>query len=103
MIVFRSSTLGTQPKTERILSALAISSAGSPEISIVVTGTDAIRKIEITKNNQVVKDFLPGAMNYDLSWTDKEFGENESCFYYVRIIQENNEEAISSPVWVNTK
>ncbi len=80
-----------------------ISSAGSPEISIVVTGTDAIRKIEITKNNQVVKDFLPGAMNYDLSWTDKEFGENESCFYYVRIIQENNEEAISSPVWVNTK
>ena len=80
-----------------------ITSKSSPEIDIEIKGTDIIRKVEIQKNNQIVKEFSPGAMDYDLSWTDMDFGENESCFYYVRVEQENNEEAISSPVWINMK
>jgi hypothetical protein len=80
-----------------------ITSKSSPKIEIEIKGTDIIRKVEIQKNNQVVKEFSPGAMDYDLSWTDMDFGENESCFYYVRVEQENNEEAISSPVWINMK
>jgi hypothetical protein len=80
-----------------------ITSNSFPEIHIEIKGTDTIRKVEIKKNNQIVKEFLPGAMDYNLRWIDKDFKENESCFYYVRVVQENNEEAISSPVWVNTK
>jgi len=78
-----------------------ITSVGAPKIKVDVAGTDIITKIEIKKNNQVVKEFFPGTLEFDVTWTDENFKEGEPCFYYVRVEQDNNEEAISSPVWVN--
>ena len=78
-----------------------IHSFKSPEIDVDIIGTDTIRKVEIKKNNQIVKEFLPGTLTYNVRWTDENHMENESCFYYVRVLQENKEEAVSSPVWVN--
>ena len=78
-----------------------INSDRSPEVYIEVKGTDMIKKVEIKKNNKVVKTFSPDAMEFTINWKDEDFEESQGCFYYIRIEQENQEEAISSPVWVN--
>ncbi len=78
-----------------------ITSTNAPEIKVDVAGTDTITKIEIKKNNQVVKEFFPGTKECKVTWTDENFKEDEACFFYVRVQQQNNEEAISSPVWIN--
>ena len=78
-----------------------ITSHTTPELYLDVKGTDMIRKVEIKKNNKVVKTYSPDAMDFTIDWKDEGFKESQGCFYYIRIEQENREEAISSPVWVN--
>ena len=57
--------------------------------------------VEIKKNSQTVKTFEPKELNLEAMWQDPNFNASESCYYYVRLLQANNEEAISSPIWVN--
>ena len=64
-------------------------------------GTDTITKVEIKKNSQTVETFEPNEMNFEAKWQDPNFKADEPTYYYIRIIQDNNEEAISSPIWIN--
>jgi hypothetical protein len=72
-----------------------------PEMVVDAAGTAPIRAVEIKKNSQVVATFRPGTKSARLAWRDEAFRPHDSCYYYVRVVQENDEEAISSPVWVN--
>ena len=75
--------------------------AAAPELAVQAVGTAHITRIEIKKDSKVVATFTPGQTAVDLRWRDEDFQPDRSCYYYVRLLQENNEEAISSPVWVN--
>ena len=73
----------------------------SPTLNIQAVGTSPITRVEIKKNSRIVHETEPGKTAVKLQWQDPEFKPGQTCYYYVRIVQENNEEAISSPIWVN--
>jgi hypothetical protein len=72
-----------------------------PHINIQVAGTYNIEKIEVIRNNNEIHTFYPNNPNAKIEWEDASFIIGESYYYYVRVVQSNGEEAISSPIWVN--
>ena len=80
-----------------------IDAAGEiPEIRAKLIGTDKFRELALIRNNKVIYTSKPGEREVDLSYTDRE-PEAGTNFYYVRAIQQNDEIAWSSPIWVNRK
>ena len=73
----------------------------APLLTVEAVGTASIATVEIKKNSEVVHTERPGDTQISLEWRDPQFDTGSECYYYVRILQENNEEAISSPIWVN--
>lgn len=78
-----------------------IVTANAPTIDINAIGTDVIQRVEIKKNGEVVHVEEPGQQEVGFKWVDPQFDPSRVNYYYVRVIQANNEEAISSPIWVN--
>ncbi len=72
-----------------------------PTLEIEAVGTAPVTRVEIKKNSRIVHALEPGETAVKLKWQDPEFKPGETSYYYVRIVQENDEEAISSPIWVN--
>ena len=72
----------------------------APLMTISVAGTTVIRRIEIKKNSSVVHVLEPNKSMVDLDWRDPDFEGGKACYYYARVVQENGEEAICSPVWI---
>lgn len=74
----------------------------APTLSVNATGTASINIVEFKKNGVTLQVVNPDQTTLDdLSWKDPIFKPGETAYYYVRIVQDNGEEAISSPVWVN--
>lgn len=73
----------------------------APVFAIRATGTDAITRVEIKKDSELVHTIEPNTTTTEFIWTDPHFNPSQECYYYVRVVQTNNEEAISSPIWVN--
>lgn len=84
-----------QPMGSEILSKIA------PEIEIDVVGTAPIERIEIKRDGQTAAVRKAEGESAKLTWRDPDFDVDKPCFYYVRMVQADGEEAISSPVWVN--
>ena len=59
------------------------------------------RRIEIKRDCRTVHVHKPDGELAKLTWHDPDFDAGKPCLYYVRIIQTDGEEAISTPVWVN--
>jgi hypothetical protein len=76
-------------------------STDPPELHVEAVGTARIRLVQIKKNSEVAATWTPGNRRAQVRWTDNGFQSGETSYYYVRVVQEDNEEAISSPVWVN--
>jgi hypothetical protein len=74
-----------------------------PELKVTVHGTSEVSRVEILRNSIPVHVSTPGTKNVELSWTDAGFDPRSGSGYHyqVRVVQANNEEALSSPVWVN--
>jgi hypothetical protein len=75
----------------------------SPTFAINAVGTAAILRVEIKKSNEQkpVQTFEPKTTVFRREWSDGDFRADRPCYYYVRIVQANDEEAVSSPIWVN--
>jgi len=73
----------------------------APAITVRTAGTTNIERIEIKKNDAIVHTIAPNGRTAELAWKDPDFNAARGCYYYVRVVQANGEEAISSPVWVN--
>jgi hypothetical protein len=73
----------------------------APTIMVDVVGTAPVARVEIKKDGKVVFTQKPGKTALHFEWKDPDFQADRSRYYYVRIVQEDNEEAISSPIWVN--
>lgn len=73
----------------------------SPLIAVRATGTANITRVEIKKNSSFVHVNRPDKRIIELNWRDPDFDGSKASYYYIRIVQADNEEAISSPIWVN--
>ena len=70
-----------------------------PTIRAVILGTSAIREVALVRNNEVIYTAAPDASEARFEFNDREPRPTEN-FYYVRAIQDNDEIAWSSPIWV---
>ena len=63
-------------------------------------GTAVIHRVEIVKNGRIWTS-TPGdqALDVEIERTDREV-ERETDYYYVHVVQEDGEQAWSSPIWV---
>ena len=76
-------------------------SAQAPSLQVASVGTAPIILLEVKKNGEVVYSQEPNETQVDLSWQDPDFESTVEAYYYVRLLQEDGEEAISSPIWVS--
>ena len=71
-------------------------------VSITSADEEKMLISEFKKNGVTLQVVEPNQTTLEnLSWKDPIFNPGETAYYYVRIVQDNGEEAISSPVWVN--
>src|SRR5262249_46340635 len=74
-----------------------------PALDVVVLGTAPIDRVEVLRDGRAVhEERAAGNAGEDrFHWTDGEpvKGERPS-YYYVRVIQKDNQMAWSSPIWV---
>ena len=79
-----------------------IESSKPPRVSAKIAGTSPIKSITLFKSNQAALELteaqLDGGTEYTLDFADDKF--DGDCFYYLRVVQANNEIAWASPVWV---
>ena len=77
--------------------------AGKPHITAAVEGTAPLAGIVVFKNNKIIFEMKSEDLRSRKS-TRVDFVDNEYCessFYYLRVIQQDNEIAWSSPIWVD--
>jgi hypothetical protein len=81
-----------------------LTAQSTPRISLHVESVKSIQSIEILKDSKVVKKIVPGGMrtNYTEELDAPDFHIGGSCYYYLRVIQNNNQIAWSSPVWIES-
>jgi hypothetical protein len=78
----------------------------APALEIFVKGAAPIRSVEILGRSKVLHaeggvDKPLGANEHRIRWTDPDWGaQTAEQWYYVRVIQSDDEMAWSSPVWV---
>lgn len=65
---------------------------------ISVFGTKEV-KVDLLRNNEVIKTWEPGSEILDVVFTDS--GCSDSDYYYVRVTQPDEHMAWASPVWVD--
>ncbi len=70
-----------------------------PTVRARVIGTAKIREIALVRNNEVIFTTSPEAAEAQFEYVDREPDPAEN-FYYLRAVQENDEIAWSSPIWV---
>jgi hypothetical protein len=77
-------------------------SSGAPHLWVKVIGTAPLASVTVVKNNQ---DYIsrPGTgqeMEFEFEKTER---PRDTDFYYVRVIQQDEEMAWSSPIWIARK
>ncbi len=86
--------------------------ANERRIRVSVNGTAKIRTIEIVRNNVDVHTFTPDGPDFEGEWVDTEslgagnlppaqWSPVPLTFYYIRITQDDNQQAWLSPVWIS--
>jgi hypothetical protein len=76
--------------------------AAPPLMQAKVNGTAPIKAIEIIKDAKIVYAWRPPEASKDaeFTWKDNESPRGTS-YYYVRVIQDDDQVAWSSPMWIN--
>jgi len=73
--------------------------SGDARFSVKVVGTAPIRQIDVVRNNTFVHNRNPMEKEVTFTYVDAQPPAGES-YYYVRVIQVNDQIAWSSPIWV---
>lgn len=79
-------------------SELKVPAGQAVHIDISVLGTKEV-KVELVKNNKVVRTWEPESRACDAAWEDND--RSSSDYYYLRITQLDEHMAWSSPIWVD--
>ena len=72
------------------------------KLVVNVIGTTHIRQIDIIKNQEFLHNRQNQPQETKFTFVDNEKGAGED-FYYVRVVQDDNNVAWSSPIWVTTR
>jgi hypothetical protein len=96
-IALQFEAAGPEGESHKMGQEIALSSG--PRFQIRVAGTDAIAKLEVIRNGQVVHTASSGRPSLDLAYLDNAPMPDES-YYHVRVVQANGQIAWSSPIWV---
>jgi hypothetical protein len=81
-------------------------------VAIRFHGTAPAARIDVIRNNKVVRSFPEQGLDAELTWTDENPIEevllpparlrpDPFCFYYVRAVQTDGEVAWTSPTWID--
>ena len=76
-----------------------VDAQGDFKLTVKVIGTMPIRQIDIVKNNKFVHNTQPMEKEVSFTYVDNQPAPGES-YYYVRVIQVDDQMAWSSPIWV---
>jgi hypothetical protein len=71
-----------------------------PALDLHVIGTAPIERIDILRDSKVVDRLAPGKVEYKGTWTDPKPSAG-THYYYVRVVQADEELAWSSPLWID--
>ncbi len=75
---------------------------GAFELSVKIIGTQPVRQIDIVRSNAFLHTKNPMQREVDFTFRDNLPLKGES-YYYVRVIQADEQMAWSSPIWINRK
>jgi hypothetical protein len=75
---------------------------GDFQLSIKVLGTQPIRQLDVIRSNEFLHTRAPLEKDLSLSFRDARPKQGES-YYYVRVIQVDDQIAWSSPIWIRRK
>lgn len=75
---------------------------GAFELSVKIIGTQPVRQIDIVRSNSFLHAKNPMQREVDFTFRDNLPLKGES-YYYVRVIQADDQMAWSSPIWINRK
>ena len=75
-----------------------------PEVKIDVVGTDAVARVEIVRNGEVVHTKQPHTAHdaLEIRWRDESPLTTHGSYYYVRVVQADGQRAWSSPIWIES-
>ena len=73
-----------------------------PRLDVRIIGTGKIGQIDIVKDNTFVYTAQPDVSEVTFTYTDADI-EPGTHYYYVRVIQQDDNMAWGSPIWVNYK
>ena len=72
----------------------------APRLDVRIVGTAKLQQIDIIKDNTFVYTAHPDVREITLSYSDPDIRRG-THYYYVRVIQEDNNMAWGSPIWIN--
>lgn len=70
-----------------------------PRLEIGLIGTSKIAQIDVIKDNEIVYTGNPDVRELSFTYTDREVTPGEH-YYYVRVIQDDENMAWASPIWI---
>jgi hypothetical protein len=74
----------------------------SPRLDVRIIGTGKIKQVDIIKDNTFIYTAHPGVEEVSFSYRDNEAAAG-THYYYVRVIQEDNNMAWASPIWIKMR
>ena len=74
--------------------------SGAPEIRVSAIGTTELQAVRIVRNGRIIHAVDPLGDSVDFEYVDRS-GEVGPAYYYVDLVQNDGEKAISSPVWLD--
>jgi Protein of unknown function (DUF3604) len=86
--------------------------ASSRMITIKFHGTAPAKQIEVMRNSEAVKSFFNSGLDCELKWEDTlaiqeillpsdKFCDHPFCYYYIRVVQDDDHVAWTSPIWID--
>jgi len=84
---------------QEFLQGEVVPAPGPFQLWVRVIGTAPLRQIDVIRNNSVVHNLQPLQKEARFTYVDAQPSAGES-YYYIRVIQANEQMAWSSPIWV---
>jgi hypothetical protein len=71
----------------------------TPRLDVRIIGTAKIQQVDVIKDNSFIYTLKPDVREVSFSYRDSAVTEGQH-YYYVRVIQEDNNMAWASPIWI---
>jgi hypothetical protein len=72
----------------------------APFLELDVHGTGSIKSIEVLRNGDTSQEWHPSVADISVSTRLPIPDQDQVDYYQVRVVQENNEVAVTSPIWI---